>query len=317
MQAAEKAIANPLLDEISLNGARGVLINITGGHDLTLFELDDAANRIREKVDPEANIIVGSTLDPVDGGDDPRVGRRHRDRRVEGPTGNAPHAAAVCREQGARRARCAWKTRAPKRRNPPGAAAARTGQPVCIGRAPGTAPAASRASAAARRLPRSSARFGERPSTRRAGRRASAAAGPNGFDLDDVFERRCRRQRPDGLRVHRAAPRGTPARRRPKPWPGCSTRCRRPRCRGGPTRAAAPRPAPRPRHAGPRPAQRPEKGAASGSGRSSAAWPAVAGARSAAIASCRASPPRHDEEADHDHPDERIEIPAFLRRQAN
>ncbi len=63
VQAAEKAIANPLLDEISLRGARGVLINITGAHDLTLFELDEAANRIREEVDPEANIIVGSTLD--------------------------------------------------------------------------------------------------------------------------------------------------------------------------------------------------------------------------------------------------------------
>ena len=62
-QASEKAIANPLLDEISLRGAKGVLINITGGHDLTLFELDEAANRIREEVDPEANIIVGSTLD--------------------------------------------------------------------------------------------------------------------------------------------------------------------------------------------------------------------------------------------------------------
>ena len=63
VQAAEKAIANPLLDEISLHGARGVLINITGGYDLTLFELDEAANIIREKVDPDANIIVGSTLD--------------------------------------------------------------------------------------------------------------------------------------------------------------------------------------------------------------------------------------------------------------
>ncbi|WP_163846153.1 cell division protein FtsZ [Pseudooceanicola aestuarii] len=63
VQAAEKAIANPLLDEISLRGAKGVLINITGGHDLTLFELDEAANRIREEVDPDANIIVGSTLD--------------------------------------------------------------------------------------------------------------------------------------------------------------------------------------------------------------------------------------------------------------
>ncbi len=62
--AAEKAIANPLLDEISLHGAKGVLINITGGYDLTLFELDEAANIIREKVDPDANIIIGSTLDP-------------------------------------------------------------------------------------------------------------------------------------------------------------------------------------------------------------------------------------------------------------
>jgi cell division protein FtsZ len=68
IQAAEKAIANPLLDEISLRGAKGVLINITGGHDLTLFELDEAANRIREEVDPEANIIVGSTLDESLGG---------------------------------------------------------------------------------------------------------------------------------------------------------------------------------------------------------------------------------------------------------
>ncbi len=68
IQAAEKAIANPLLDEISLRGAKGVLINITGGEDLTLFELDEAANRIREEVDPDANIIVGSTLDTNMGG---------------------------------------------------------------------------------------------------------------------------------------------------------------------------------------------------------------------------------------------------------
>jgi len=65
IQAAEKAIANPLLDEISLRGAKGVLINITGGSDLTLFEYDEAANRIREEVDPDANIIVGSSLDPA------------------------------------------------------------------------------------------------------------------------------------------------------------------------------------------------------------------------------------------------------------
>ncbi|GGF68067.1 cell division protein FtsZ [Paracoccus acridae] len=63
-EAAERAIANPLLDEVSLNGAKGVLINITGGYDMTLFELDEAANVIRDKVDSDANIIVGSTLDP-------------------------------------------------------------------------------------------------------------------------------------------------------------------------------------------------------------------------------------------------------------
>ena len=62
--AAEAAISNPLLDDVSMRGARGVLINITGGPDLTLFELDEAANRIRDEVDPEANIIFGSTFDP-------------------------------------------------------------------------------------------------------------------------------------------------------------------------------------------------------------------------------------------------------------
>ena len=61
--AAEAAISNPLLDEVSMKGARGVLINITGGMDMTLFEVDEAANRIRDEVDPDANIIFGSTFD--------------------------------------------------------------------------------------------------------------------------------------------------------------------------------------------------------------------------------------------------------------
>ncbi len=63
LQAAEAAISNPLLDEGTIKGARGVLINITGGPDMTLFEVDEASNRIREEVDPEANIIFGSTFD--------------------------------------------------------------------------------------------------------------------------------------------------------------------------------------------------------------------------------------------------------------
>ncbi|MTH97923.1 cell division protein FtsZ [Roseibium sp. RKSG952] len=62
-QAAEAAIANPLLDESSMKGARGLLISITGGNDLTLFEVDEAATRIREEVDPDANIILGATFD--------------------------------------------------------------------------------------------------------------------------------------------------------------------------------------------------------------------------------------------------------------
>ena len=62
--AAEMAITNPLLDGMSLKGAQGVLINVTGGPDMTLFELDEAANVIRDQVDPDANIIVGSCLDP-------------------------------------------------------------------------------------------------------------------------------------------------------------------------------------------------------------------------------------------------------------
>src|SRR5206468_7737755 len=57
------AISNPLLDEVSMKGARGLLISITGGNDLTLYEVDEAASRIRQEVDEEANIILGATFD--------------------------------------------------------------------------------------------------------------------------------------------------------------------------------------------------------------------------------------------------------------
>jgi cell division protein FtsZ len=62
LKAAEAAISNPLLDDVSMKGARGVLINITGGPDMMLFEVDQAANRIRAEVDPDANIIFGGTI---------------------------------------------------------------------------------------------------------------------------------------------------------------------------------------------------------------------------------------------------------------
>jgi len=68
LKAADMAISNPLLDDVSMKGARGVLINITGGPDLMLFEVEQAANRIRAEVDPDANIIFGNTiLDDMEG----------------------------------------------------------------------------------------------------------------------------------------------------------------------------------------------------------------------------------------------------------
>ncbi len=62
IEAAEAAISNPLLDDVSLKGARALLVNVTGGLDMTLFEVDEALNRVREEVDPDANIIFGSTF---------------------------------------------------------------------------------------------------------------------------------------------------------------------------------------------------------------------------------------------------------------
>jgi cell division protein FtsZ len=62
MRAADMAISNPLLDDVTMKGAKGVLINITGGPDLMLFEVEQAANRIRAEVDPDANIIFGNTI---------------------------------------------------------------------------------------------------------------------------------------------------------------------------------------------------------------------------------------------------------------
>ena len=63
IEAAEAAINNPLLDDVSMKGAHGVIINVTGGYDMTLFEADEACNRIRDEVDADANIIFGATFD--------------------------------------------------------------------------------------------------------------------------------------------------------------------------------------------------------------------------------------------------------------
>jgi cell division protein FtsZ len=96
--AAEEAISNPLLDDISLKGARGLLLSISGGRNLTLYEVDEAASRVRLEVDPEANIIVGATFDDsLDDGHGPSIRRGHRRWpacSADGATHRPPNAAA-------------------------------------------------------------------------------------------------------------------------------------------------------------------------------------------------------------------------------
>jgi cell division protein FtsZ len=64
INAAEMAINNPLIDDYTLQGAKGLLVNITGGNDLKLFEVDEAVNKVRAEVDPEAELIIGAITDP-------------------------------------------------------------------------------------------------------------------------------------------------------------------------------------------------------------------------------------------------------------
>src|SRR5206468_1014669 len=72
MEAAQQAISSPLLEDVSINGATGILINITGGSDLTLAEMNEACSLIEEAADPEANIIFGSVID-AHAGDEVRI----------------------------------------------------------------------------------------------------------------------------------------------------------------------------------------------------------------------------------------------------
>ena len=106
-QAAEAAINNPLLDDISMAGARAVLINVTGGMDMTLFEVDEAANRIRDEIDSDSVIIFGSTFDEkLDGimrvsivatGIETAAARRAPEHHVEGRAVEPRRARALAR----------------------------------------------------------------------------------------------------------------------------------------------------------------------------------------------------------------------------
>ena len=279
VQAAEKAIANPLLDEISLKGAKGVLINITAGPDLTLFELDEAANRIRAEVDPEANIMVGSTLDPEMAGHDAGLGRRHRHRRGREVRGDADAAAASPSR---------WPRRPRRgRRRLPGRSRCR--------RARWRSRRASRASPTTGSRPRSSARSSS-PSPRSAG---GAAAG-----------------RPAAHRAVRPAEvrgRGRGAARR-RAVAGCAA----PAAGGGAERAEGAADGPSDHAAG---AARPERHSrltinslihkmTGQVGREQAPRAGAASSRSRARRST--TEPAYEETER-----ERVDIPAFLRRQAN
>ena len=101
VEAAQQAISSPLLEDVSINGATGILLNITGGPDLTLAEMNEACSLIAEAADPDANIIFGSVIDAQRG----RRGPHHRDRdRLQPARAGAPGAG--------RRARTRTRTRA-------------------------------------------------------------------------------------------------------------------------------------------------------------------------------------------------------------
>ncbi len=317
VQAAEKAIANPLLDEISLHGARGVLINITGGHDLTLFELDDAANRIREKVDPEANIIVGSTLDPAMEGmirvsvvatgidlsdaDDDAPAAQQAAAPAPEPARSAPQpqpepAAARTPDPEPEQANLFASARGPQPERP--AAAQPQQQPRPAPRQPAYRPAAQA------QQPQQPPQPEER------------------FDIDSVFEEDDQQQ----AAAFTAPRRGGPG----QPSPETLARLQQ-AVQKSPEqeRAARPQhPAPRAPRREPAPerghsAQDAERGGRFGIGSfiSRMAGNGDSGGGAAQQGARRSAPPvqGHEDDRDHDRTaeDARVEIPAFLRRQAN
>jgi cell division protein FtsZ len=161
IESAEAAISNPLLDDVSMKGARGVLINITGGPDMTLFEVDEAANRIREEVDPDANIIFGSTFD--DSLDGPmRVSVVATG--IDADSAVAPKPATVSLLSEHRRAAERESAAPAAAPGPAGSPAAmRTGAPAMGSVAPGGAAAAARVATMAQPEPRMERRAADEP----------------------------------------------------------------------------------------------------------------------------------------------------------
>ncbi len=325
VQAAEKAIANPLLDEISLHGARGVLINITGGYDLTLFELDEAANRIREKVDPEANIIVGSTLDPSMEGTlrvsvvatgidvEPKSETEAPQRRsmvepVRPAVEEKPAARAPSRPE-------------PVEPEPAPAPAAREYpeqevQHTLFERPEPSAPASEPAAAARQAMPRQS-----EPAPRQFVSSRTQQA-PQAMSSRDDWSFESERAMPEQAQSEPAAPARNPAAeftapRRPLPGtPSAETLARLENAvKKTPENRYSSRPESREQ---PAPAQS-DKGSRFGIGSLISRMSGHSGDAPSASTQRRVSPPvsQYEEEQSAAPSDERIEIPAFLRRQAN
>jgi cell division protein FtsZ len=312
IQAAEKAIANPLLDEISLHGAKGVLINITGGPDLTLFELDEAANIIREKVDPEANIIVGSTLDPSMSGairvSVVATGIDVSSARVEAPARHRSMAAPLPRRtQAAPAPATAPAPAVAARAAQPAAPAAPEPAPVPVDLfgvdpVPGDAAGAAHADDPAEAEP-SVPPPAYRPAPQPAPQAPRAAAPvPPQIDAD-----------PSGFVAPQRRPPGTPS-------PEALERLRAAVGKAPSPRAAAPQAPVRPVAAQPRAEEPPRGRFGLGSliGRMAGQGAASAAPEPASERAARAMPPTRDSDYDDaNHDTDRIEIPAFLRRQAN
>ena len=228
IEAAEKAIANPLLDDVNMRGARGLLISITGGRDMTLFEVDEAASRVREEVDSDANIIFGATFDEslegiirvsvvATGIEEERVqeqiapptaGMAELTRRLKSVSPAAAPIPARRGRTGARRSRSAQR-----RRN---YALEGLEQELAARR---------RRASSARPAPRRPLRA--RPSQPRAGD-PGVRIGP--FRPDPALVARQRRRSPSrsGCRKRCAPP---PRRTSSRPWPSAPTTCSR-ACRG-------------------------------------------------------------------------------------
>lgn len=302
VEAAEKAIANPLLDEISLHGAKGVLINITGGYDLTLFELDEAANIIREKVDPDANIIVGSTLDTtLDGvlrvsvvatGIDaavlreevPAVTRRSMAEPLKPTAAPAPEQKLTMKVQPAP---------APAAPAPQKPVAADLFQP----RQNNFEPQAEAYDMAEEDMPAPAYR--PQPAQLQQPR-PSAALDNDAGSFVAPRPRQAGTPSPEALARLQAAVTKTPAQQQP---------AQRPAMQQPQRQAAAPQPAAKP-------AERPRFGIGSLINRMAGGQQEVAQERQP---SARQQPPvtSYDDEQEHSADQDRIEIPAFLRRQAN